>query len=223
MLIEPTAAHQLASRTCWLFDMDGTLTRAMHDFDAMRTALALPAGVPILEALAALPHEEAQTKRHELDVMELEMARHATLQPGSVELLDHLEGKGAALGIVTRNGRAIADATLAACGLERYFTAESIISRDCCTAKPDPAGVELAMTRLDGSISSTVMVGDYLFDLSAGRRAGVLTVHLDVGGQFAWPDETDIGVTSLPALLALLDDDGARTRAKGQIKGRAGT
>ena len=34
----------------WLFDMDGTLTIAMHDFDAMRAELGLPVGVPILEA-----------------------------------------------------------------------------------------------------------------------------------------------------------------------------
>jgi len=207
MLIDSAVARDLASRKCWLFDMDGTLTQAMHDFDAMRTALALPAGVPILEALAALPHAEAQAKHDELDKMELEMAGHATLQPGSVELLDHLQDSGAQLGIVTRNGRTIADATLAACGLDRYFTADSIISRDCCNAKPDPAGVELAMARLGGSTGTSVMVGDYLFDLRAGRHAGVLTVHLDVGGQFDWPEDTDIGVTSLMALLDLVDTD----------------
>jgi len=205
MLIDSAVARDLASRTCWLFDMDGTLTQAMHDFDAMRTALSLPAGVPILEALEALPREQAQAKRNDLDVMELEMARDATLQPGSVELLDHLQDSGAQLGIVTRNGRTSADATLAACGLDRYFTADSIISRDCCSAKPDPAGVELAMARLGGSAATSVMVGDYLFDLRAGRCAGVLTVHLDVDGQFGWPEDTDIGVTSLVALLELVD------------------
>ncbi|MEY4949417.1 MAG: hypothetical protein RL698_1628, partial [Pseudomonadota bacterium] len=39
----------------WIFDLDGTLTVAMHDFDAIRTALDLPTGRPILEALAELP------------------------------------------------------------------------------------------------------------------------------------------------------------------------
>lgn len=196
--------NTLKHKKYWLFDMDGTLTNSMHDFDAMRTDLGLPAGVPILEALAAMEPEAAAIKHRELDEMELRMAADATPQPGSVELLEHLQASGAKVGIVTRNGRQIADVTLQACALNGYFNEQTIISRDCCTPKPDPAGVQLLLARWQGAAEDAVMVGDYLFDLEAGRNGGVSTVHMDITGEFAWPDMTDFSVKSLPELHAHL-------------------
>ena len=180
--------------------MDGTLTQAMHDFDAMRAELKLPAGVPILEALDAMNPEEAKAKHHELDEMELRMAADAKPQPGCVELLDALVAKGATLGIVTRNGKQIAEVTLAACGLDHYFTDSTIISRDCCTPKPDPAGVNRLLSLWQADPTNAVMVGDYLFDLQTGHSAGVATVHLDVTQTFPWPELTDVSVSSLVEL-----------------------
>ena len=197
---------KLKHKKYWLFDMDGTLTHAMHDFDAMRADLGLPAGVPILEALAKMEPAKAAVKHRELDEMELRMAADATAQPGSNELLQHLQDQGAKLGIVTRNGREIADATLQACGLEHFFSADTIVSRDCCTAKPDPAGVNLMLSRWQADAADAVMVGDYLFDLQAGHSAGATTVHMDVHGEFAWPEMTDVQVTSLVELHQQLLD-----------------
>lgn len=192
--------HNLKRKKYWLFDMDGTLTCAMHDFDAMRAELDLPAGKPILESLAAMEPLEASRKRQKLDAMELTMAAQARAQRGSVSLLQHLQTRGAYLGIVTRNGKLIANATLAAAGLDEYFSQETIISRDCCRAKPDPAGIEMLLQRWSANASDAVMVGDYLFDLQAGHAAGTTTVHMDVDAQFAWPEVTDHCVSSLPEL-----------------------
>ena len=50
------------------------------------------------------------------------------------------------------------------------------------------------------------MVGDYRFDLEAGRNAGVATVHLDVDGGETWPDVTDVRVDSLEGLAAHVPD-----------------
>ena len=194
----------LKNKTHWLFDMDGTLTCAMHDFDAIRAELELPVGVPILEALAAMEPELARKKHRELDDMELRMAAEATAQPGSIELLNYLQAQGANIGIVTRNGKQIAHATLDACGLANYFDDNTIVSRDCCTAKPDPAGVNLLLGRWAAQANTAVMVGDYLFDLQAGHAAGVTTVHMDVAGEFAWPQVTDVTVSSLQELTQQL-------------------
>ncbi|KAF1011751.1 MAG: hypothetical protein GAK32_00637 [Pseudomonas fluorescens] len=43
----------------WVFDMDGTLTVAVHDFAAIRVALDIPAEDDILTHLAALPADIA--------------------------------------------------------------------------------------------------------------------------------------------------------------------
>lgn len=52
----------LAEVRHWVFDMDGTLTIAVHDFAAIRVALAIPAEDDILTHLAALPADEAAAK-----------------------------------------------------------------------------------------------------------------------------------------------------------------
>lgn len=47
----------------WVFDMDGTLTLAVHDFAAIRRALEIPPQDDILDHLAALPAQQATVKR----------------------------------------------------------------------------------------------------------------------------------------------------------------
>ena len=183
--------------------MDGTLTHAIHDFDAMRATLNLPEGKPILESIAELPEHEARQVNQQLDDMEYELASKAIAHPHSEELLSLLQKNDCQLGIVTRNGHGIAKATLTACKLDGYFSDDSIISRDCCTPKPHPDGVELLLSRWSAKSTTAVIVGDHFFDLEAGKRAGVTTVHLDTNGVFQWPDQTDYGVVSLQSLAAL--------------------
>ncbi len=185
--------------------MDGTLTLAVHDFDAIREMLGLPVGKPILESIAQLPENEATAIHKRLDDIEFEIADAATQQPGAIELLDNLKARGFTLGILTRNGREIADATLKAAGLDGYFTSEAIVSRDCCAPKPEPDGVYLLMDRWQVTPEKVVMTGDYLFDLQAGHKARATTVHMDVTGTFSWPEMTDVCVTSLLELNQLLD------------------
>ena len=54
--------------------MDGTLTHAIHDFDAIRSELGLPQGKPILEAIASLPAKDAADVAARLDTLEYEIA-----------------------------------------------------------------------------------------------------------------------------------------------------
>lgn len=53
MTIRP--ALRLAERRHWVFDMDGTLTQAVHDFPAIKRALGIAEQEDILQHLAALP------------------------------------------------------------------------------------------------------------------------------------------------------------------------
>lgn len=195
--------NRLRETHCWLFDMDGTLTHAVHDFDAIRDTLELPAGKPILESIDALPPAEARERHRALDAIEMQIAEQATAQPGAHALLQHLTDERRAIGIVTRNGHAIAEATLTAAGLAHYFPADSIVSRHCAAPKPAPDGLALLLSRLRSRASDALMAGDYLFDLQAGRRAGMRTVHFDVQARYPWPEVTDVGVPSLQTLREL--------------------
>jgi phosphoglycolate phosphatase-like HAD superfamily hydrolase len=48
------------------------------------------------------------------------------------------------------------------------------------------------------------MVGDYVFDLEAGRRAGSATVYIDPTGEFPWQDSADLPITNLAEITAML-------------------
>ncbi len=185
----------------WVFDMDGTLTHAVHDFDDIRKQLELPEGIPILESLAKLPAELAAEKNQRLDEIEFEIAEQAVTQPGGEALLQQLIELGCDVGIVTRNGKAIAHATLKACGLDQYFADDSVIGRECAAPKPAPDGVSLLLKRWQANPAKAVMIGDYVFDLVAGKDAGTATVHFAKDSRGNWPDCTDYKVDSLIELL----------------------
>ena len=192
----------LARRDHWIFDLDGTLTVAVHDFDAIRVALGLPRGEPILELLAALDPAEAAPLRRRLDEIELELARAARAADGAHDLLAALRSRGARVGILTRNSHHNALETLARCGLQGHFSPTDVIARDHGPLKPNPAGVHALLRAWRAAPSSAVMVGDYLYDLQAGRNAGTATVYVDVSGEFPFAEHADLSVRNLAELLA---------------------
>jgi len=191
----------LISRHHWVFDLDGTLTVAAHDFDAMRRHLGLAAGVPILEQLDALPPEASAPMHREVEAWEDRLAATSRAEPDATALLEHLSRRGDHLAILTRNTERAAALTLRAAGLARFFEPGSVVGRGQCAHKPSPEGVLHHLHRWGVDSSLAVMVGDYVLDLRAGRAAGAATVLVDRGGHGRWHDEADVVVRSLELLL----------------------
>ena len=189
--------HNIAKRQHWIFDMDGTLTVGVHDFVMMRRELGMADDAPILETLASLPTAEAAPLWDKVNELEHHFASLAKPMPGALELLQKLQERSVKMGIITRNLHAVAQQTLRTCGLEEFFVEAYILDRDSCTPKPSPVGLEYLMQTWQATQQDTVMVGDFLYDLQAGKAAGVATIHLDTKGQFAWPAYADWQVTHL--------------------------
>ena len=184
--------------------MDGTLTVSAHDFEFIRAELGIPSGEPILEALHRLPRRQAAPLWEKLNRLEERFAREASLMHGAIELLEKLDARGAELAILTRNTMPVVEKTLETCGLERFFPLCHRLDRDACVPKPSPDGILRLLELWQAEASDTVMVGDFLYDLQAGRSAGVATIHLDVDGDRDWPEYTDIKVRHFSELAALL-------------------
>ncbi len=197
----------LYRRRYWIFDMDGTLTVAIHDFDAMRDALGLPQGRPILEQLAELPESKAAGLRRRLDEIERGLVERTRPQNGARELLTALHCNGRRLGILTRNSHDNALETLANCGLDQFFDPGCVLGRESCKVKPSADGIRKLLADWDAPPQKAVMVGDYLFDLIAGREAGTATVYLDPSGDFQFADRADVCVKDLNELLARVTAD----------------
>jgi phosphoglycolate phosphatase-like HAD superfamily hydrolase len=195
---------RLSGRKYWVFDMDGTLTVAVHDFNAIRDQLGLPQGRPILEQLAQMPEERAGPLRDRLDEIEKDLALRATSQAGANELLEVLGGRGARMGILTRNSHENALATLEACGLAAYFEPGCVLGRESCRIKPSADGIRKLLGLWRAPAGEAVMVGDYLFDLIAGREAGTATVYIDTTGRFEYKEHADVCVRDLLELAELV-------------------
>jgi HAD superfamily hydrolase (TIGR01509 family) len=191
----------------WVFDLDGTLTLAVHDFALIRRELAIPAEQDILGHLAALPAADAAAKRAWLMAHERELAAASLPAPGAVALLRALHAAGCQLGILTRNDHALAQLTLAEIGVADLFPPEAIVGRDEAVAKPHPAGLWLHAARWAVAPADLVMVGDHGYDLEAGRAAGALTVF--VGAANEWPALSDHAFADCGALRAAWQPDAA--------------
>lgn len=178
--------------------MDGTLTIAQHDFDAIRSELGLPNnGQPILETLDKLPEKQSQALHRQLNQIELDIAHQSKAADGAAELLEILTSRGIKLGIVTRNNAINVEVTLKAAGLSNFFMAENLLSRDCAPPKPSPAAILRLLTNWSAKTDDAVMVGDHLHDLRSGRAAGVTTIYIDPKEEYPFISHADISVKHL--------------------------
>jgi len=191
----------LEHRGHWIFDLDGTLTVSAHDFEHMRQELGLEPQVPILEALHAMPDDEAAPLWEALNELEFYYAGKASIMQGANELLQKLHNKGRQLAILTRNTMPVVKHTLEACSIDQFFPLDHILDRDSCIPKPSPDGIQRLLKFWQADADDTVMVGDFLYDLEAGKGAGVATIHLDTRGDVDWSEFTDIRVEGLGEII----------------------
>lgn len=184
----------------WVFDMDGTLTIAQHDFDAIRAELGLPEGLPILEFLDNLPVFEANKLHQQLNEIEWDIAHQSKPAEGAADLLESLLQQGSKIGLLTRNNAVNIEVTLKTAGLHSFFEPDNLLSRDCITPKPAPDGIYKLLSNWQAKVQDAVMVGDHLHDLLAGRNAQVLTLYVDEQGEFPFKDYADFCIQSLSLL-----------------------
>jgi haloacid dehalogenase superfamily, subfamily IA, variant 3 with third motif having DD or ED/haloacid dehalogenase superfamily, subfamily IA, variant 1 with third motif having Dx(3-4)D or Dx(3-4)E len=196
--------HNLLKRKYWIFDLDGTLTIAVHDFNAIREELGIPEGQPIIKTLESLPLKESHNKKKKLQEIEEKLALNASPAPGVKKLLETLNSQNYFFGILTLNTRENAWTTLKVLGLSEYFSKESVIGRWCAEPKPSPNGIKKLLNHWNVNANEALIVGDYIYDLQVGRAAEIATVHVDPSGGFEWPELADISVCSLNELTEML-------------------
>jgi phosphoglycolate phosphatase len=184
-----------------VFDCDGTLVDGQHMITAaMRAAfhaegLPEPAaeavrrvvGLPLLAAIAALVPaadsalHDALSRRYAESFQKLRTtpAYHEPLFPGAQAALDALEQAGFLLGIATGKSRRGLVATLARHGLEGRFVV--LRTSDDGPGKPSPHMLNSAMSEAGAVPSTTVMVGDTVFDIEMARNAKVAAIGVGWG------------------------------------------
>lgn len=178
-----------------LFDLDGTLADTAPDLaaaaNAMRTgrgldALPLDALRPVASqgargllrvAFEKTPEDRDYDALRDEFLMRYQavLAVHTRLFDGMSEVLDALEGRGLAWGIVTNKAERFTGPLAAYLGLAGR--ARAIVSGDTTPfSKPHPGPLLHAARLLGVPPSDCVYVGDDHRDIVAGRAAGMDTV-----------------------------------------------
>ncbi len=166
-----------------LFDFDGTLTKPdALDFSVIKEILGCPDEIPALEFIESISDAQKKAEAfNELNRFESRAAANSEPNPGAENLIRTVHSKGIPMGLVTRNSMDSVKVSLKnfnSIGLD-YF--DVVITRDDpVKPKPSPAGILLAARKLNVDPGQILMVGDYVFDIDAGRSAGTLTALLDV-------------------------------------------
>lgn len=202
----PTALQNINH---WIFDMDGTLTVACHDFSYMRQQLGMRDGDT--DILAYVARQDAATAIKMVRWLQdygLDLAQNAQAAQGAVALLTHLHEQGHKLAILTRNERDLAMVTLEAIGVLDYFDEDCILGRESCQPKPKPDGILHVLNKWQADKANAMMVGDYHFDLNAGRNAGVNTMLLHPETN-EWPHLSDYYFADCAAVLQQLQQQTA--------------
>ena len=167
-----------------VFDFDGTLTQpGAIDFSAIKKAIGCPPTMPILEYLDSADEDRRRQAMTILDRFEMAAAKASRPNPGAEDLVTHIRGLGIPVTILSRNS--LASIILALKNFP-HLPADDfsyIGSRDDpVKPKPSPDGLFLIAEKLGVDAAELLVVGDYLFDVQAGRAAGAVTVYLDPEG-----------------------------------------
>jgi N-acetyl-D-muramate 6-phosphate phosphatase len=206
-----------------LFDLDGTLADTAPDLAAAINLLETERGLPptpysrlrpvtsggapglIKVAFGLKPDDDgyAELRTGFLANYAAALASASTLFDGVPDLLQGLQQRGLAWGIVTNKAMRFTDPLVPQIGLQH---AACVISGDTTShSKPHPAPLLEAARRLGLAPHECWYVGDDLRDIQAGRAAGMATIAA-TWGYCGDVEPTSWGADALAATpLQLLD------------------
>lgn len=194
-----------------LFDFDGTLTLpGALDFPAIKREIQCPLHLPILEYLETVPEDLKPSLVKILEAREEKAAEESLPNIGAEKCLVALKKRGILLGIITRNSLPSVIRALEKFETVRLHDFAAVITRDDSLPKPHPQGVYKACERMGLAVSELMVVGDFRFDVIAGKAAGAFTVLLTNGRpslMVPGDPEPDDTVECLEEILELVEDD----------------
>lgn len=177
------------------FDLDGTLIDSIdHIVDCWQHTFRTCLGVertrdeitPMVgRSLIECMEEVAPGRAEELRTAyrERQQATHDTavkVVPGTQETLEALRQDGILLGVVTSKGIKIAREGLALFDLEPYFDT-LVTHEDTERHKPYPDPLLVGCNNLGIEPAHSMYIGDAVFDIQAGKRAGTSTAGVTWG------------------------------------------
>ena len=177
----------LQDKKAIIFDLDGTLVTSTLAFSTIKEQIECPPDEDLLLFIAGLsaPFQKQAAEvvwQHEwLD------AQTSEVLPGVKNFIDDANSKGLKMGVVTRNSRLCAEEKIRRSGLD----IGPIIAREDAPPKPHPSGLLYLSEQWQIAPSDIAMIGDYHYDLTAAKRAGMSAGLYDPESNSPFADQAD--------------------------------
>jgi len=207
-----------------LFDLDGTLVDTLElilasyrytmekhlgnvppDEEWLRT-MGTPLMIQLRDFAQTAEQAEAMLQTY-LDHNEEHQESLIRSFPGALDAVRAIRAAGYRLGVVTSKLGDNARRELISCGFDGLFDA-LVSASDVERPKPHPEPVLRGLAAIGAEPAATLLVGDSVYDLQAGRAAGVDTAAA-LWGPFdrdaLAPGAPDYWLEDIAALLELLD------------------
>jgi len=183
-----------------IFDLDGVITKSCLDFRLIaREIFGSGSKRPVLERIEELSHAAERNKAFRiLEKHEKRAALAFQLNPGIDELLELVKRRGMKTAIVTRNTQDSVGIILE----KFHLQIDCIVTRETAPPKPSKEPVLRACDCMGLSPHEVVFLGDYEFDMLAGKRAGVVTILLRSSKQ-STSENADLEIDSIAELVEM--------------------
>ena len=156
-----------------IFDLDGTITKTDVRFAPFRERIGCGDG-DVLDYISRADEHEREKFYRIIGEYERKIQENCSLNDGFMEVMNFLNKKGIKTGIVTRSSREHAEIVVKKLGIP----IKHVVARE--DVEPKPSGEPLIMLskKLAVPVEKMLFVGDFLWDMLAGKNAGVKTVLL---------------------------------------------
>ena len=158
---------------CVIFDLDGTITEPLLDFEVIRAEIGIEhESLSLLEVMESMTDQQRKMAMEILERHEDLAAENSTLNRGARQILDLLKRSSISVGILTRNKKNNVTVVARKHGL--HF--DAIYAREDGPVKPDAYGV-IHLCKMFGCLpSESLVVGDFVHDLMSAKAAGAVSV-----------------------------------------------
>lgn len=150
-----------------IFDLDGTLVTSSLDFVAIKQEICCPAAEDVLSFLKSLPEKQQNAALEVIHHYELLDAQSSDWMPGARDFVDRCIEDDIPMAIVTRNSLQSSKVKIE----RNAIPIDRLITRENSKPKPDPTALLHIASAFGLPVNAILMVGDYKYDLEAGRNA----------------------------------------------------
>lgn len=169
----------------FLFDWDGTLARTLelwieqiekqyiaYGLKATRREIVSDFGDLKAPLKYGLPQHHLSELQEAVNIEVQRLLPDVPLFDDAEGLLRHLKSQGKQLALITTSLRRLLDIVMSRHEIEDLFDL-IVTSEDVKAHKPDPEGINFAVSHLGADKARTIILGDSGFDLLAAKNAGI--------------------------------------------------